>query len=1563
MKKILSFLLFALIGHFSYSQNYTPQESNKRSIYLMPVRVDSVASSAYKRVITRYLNGAYGTVVSASTYTSNGEERIMVSRTSSTTITLGSKDCVQGKSIIIQDLAGTRSSGNYIQIQSSTGNVNGASYLRIETGGGSSNLYFDGTNWKINSLQAPWDGAVLLVSDGHLTGYSSIDLAMAAAVSGDVIVLQDDIEMSTGLTITSGVSINGNGKNYTVSGSDAVDAFYITGGTTKIFNFKKIESTRTGSAARWLFACFGENSKMYVDCDELKVADGCVGLAGNDGSKLTINARKIDLGTYDASAGLNNRKFLSTNKAWIKVSGATMIDSKVISSASGFVGSVVRNGSVLATTSDTTRSVLEFENVEFDVSRGIALVERMGELRMKNVKAKTLAKTAISMAGDPYVSGASTQNHYNKAILTDCEFLGGSLEQGIYFTSLISLTADNSQGFDTNFQDVYWYGTNYLNTNTINSIYNSHTRYTMKNYGTLIYNGPISGETFTYNQPIPLGATLVGGGSVTSVGVSVPTGFGVTGSPVTGAGTIAITTSLSGMTKGTGSGLANATAGTDYVAGGTGTTNNLAKFTASGTIGNSIASDDGSKMTVSGGADALLVTSSGSGVTSEIRQLSNNDVLHRFKRNGGNYWDTRYYYTGEALKFRYNDADRFTLNSDGSASLSGALSLGSALGVANGGTGATSFTANRILYGNGTSALNSNANLTYNGTTFAVGNTTASSSSTTGSATFAGGIGVAGRAVIYSNPAFTGSITSLSADIGVGGTSHGFGYYNNGNTIELGVIAYGNLVAGFEGYDKERSFKLNGDNTNTFIQLSSFLPTYTNNTSNWYTTIAGMSRILAWNRELRLGSNSNNVSIFSGYGSIAALTANSTKVDFPYTTASTSTSTGSATFGGGIGVAGRASLASAVVNTTLSVNGLTAGATSDTTVVINAGVLKKVKMPVNTLSGLSAGSASDTLLVINAGTIKKVVATSALTTTGVTAGAFGSASAAPIITVGTDGRITSITTTSITASTTVSLYVRPETHGAVGNGSTDDATAFQTAINTCTSGCVILLSSSKNYRINTMLTVLDNMIFMSDGGNATITSGISGVAHTFYVNNKDNVHFRDINFTLSGSPSNTNVAGHILFNRSKYSSVRNCTFTKSHWFDIQIKGEAAENSENIIIDGNKSLQLAAEGGSGNSPCSITVWGYARNITITNNQSLGVGAMGIAIQNFGGTGTINYVYVAGNTIRGKDTYGIMAYDANANRSVVDIQIVNNHVEDINGVNGVTGNAGAGIYLASCFDCLVQGNYVKNSNFGTTGNSLAPGGIGINDADNCIISDNKIVECDYHAITVRNTDGFTLTGNNIMAPRYMAIEVWQSSNGTITGNRMSSATNTEQMYYVKGSSDIVFSGNIVNCTGNYRVVDLDGSTANYRCVISNNNFNYSGTSNVLMLGSTGTNGYFQIKGNIFRNNTSNGTKRGVSFTSITNSDIEGNSFLCASGQDAALTSGTCTATRFQNNILLGNLSVDTGTTGLVFTLFGTAAPSAAGYAVGSRVYNSTPSGSGSAYGWIYTSGGTWRTISTL
>ena len=80
---------------------------------------------------------------------------------------------------------------------------------------------------------------------------------------------------------------------------------------------------------------------------------------------------------------------------------------------------------------------------------------------------------------------------------------------------------------------------------------------------------PTVGQTLVWNGTKwanGAGGGGVGSGTVTSVAITVPAGLTVSGSPVTSAGTIAITTALSGILKGTGSGFAAATAGTDYIA-------------------------------------------------------------------------------------------------------------------------------------------------------------------------------------------------------------------------------------------------------------------------------------------------------------------------------------------------------------------------------------------------------------------------------------------------------------------------------------------------------------------------------------------------------------------------------------------------------------------------------------------------------------------------------------------------------------------------------------------------------------------------------------------------------------------------------------------------------------------------------------------------------------------------------------------------------------------------------------------------------------------------------------
>jgi|688.fasta_scaffold06160_32 hypothetical protein len=101
-------------------------------------------------------------------------------------------------------------------------------------------------------------------------------------------------------------------------------------------------------------------------------------------------------------------------------------------------------------------------------------------------------------------------------------------------------------------------------------------------------------------------------------------------------------------------------------------------------------------------------------------------------------------------------ADIPTLNQNTTGT---AANVTGTVAVANGGTGLTSVTANRLLYGNGTSALQTSANFTYNGTTQAI---------------------TAGAATALSLTT-SGSTASLSiADTGVAGAS--IGMFGNGAT-------------------------------------------------------------------------------------------------------------------------------------------------------------------------------------------------------------------------------------------------------------------------------------------------------------------------------------------------------------------------------------------------------------------------------------------------------------------------------------------------------------------------------------------------------------------------------------------------------------------------------------------------------------------------------------------------------------------------------------------------------------------------------------------------------------
>ena len=191
---------------------------------------------------------------------------------------------------------------------------------------------------------------------------------------------------------------------------------------------------------------------------------------------------------------------------------------------------------------------------------------------------------------------------------------------------------------------------------------------TLSNIG----NASLTNSAITINGT----STSLGGaisvGTVTSVDATAGTGISVSGGPITGSGSLTITNTAPDQTV-------VLTAGTGISTSGT-----YPSFTVTNTAPDqTVAISSGTGISVSGTYPNFTVTntspSSGGTVTSV-------DV------SGGT--------TG-------------LTTSGGPVTGSGTITLAGTLGVANGGTGLTSLTANRVPYGNGTSALGNEADFTY----------------------------------------------------------------------------------------------------------------------------------------------------------------------------------------------------------------------------------------------------------------------------------------------------------------------------------------------------------------------------------------------------------------------------------------------------------------------------------------------------------------------------------------------------------------------------------------------------------------------------------------------------------------------------------------------------------------------------------------------------------------------------------------------------------------------------------------------------------------------------------
>lgn len=152
-------------------------------------------------------------------------------------------------------------------------------------------------------------------------------------------------------------------------------------------------------------------------------------------------------------------------------------------------------------------------------------------------------------------------------------------------------------------------------------------------------------------------------------------------------------------------------------------------------------------------------------------------------------------------------------------------------------------------------------------------------------------------------------------------------------------------------------------------------------------------------------------------------------------------------------------------------------------------------------------------------------------------------------------------------------YVTPEMYGAVGDGTSDDTSAFSQA---CNSGKPVVLTEGKTYKIDTV-TVISPLIIIGNFATVSTTSSDSVKSTITIRENAKTVVIGDVNFTTTLGVDTTGAHGEAILNRSLRTciasygvdklSVINCTFEN---FDNGIIG-ITQSSDTVYASVPESL--------------------------------------------------------------------------------------------------------------------------------------------------------------------------------------------------------------------------------------------------------------------------------------------------------------------------------------------------------------------------------------------------------
>ena len=467
--------------------------------------------------------------------------------------------------------------------------------------------------------------------------------------------------------------------------------------------------------------------------------------------------------------------------------------------------------------------------------------------------------------------------------------------------------------------------------------------------------------------------------------------------------------------------------------------------------------------------------------------------------------------------------------------------------------------------------------------------------------------------------------------------------------------------------------------------------------------------------------------------------------------------------------------------------------------------------------------------------------------------------------------------------------------GATGNGTTDDTTAIQAAVDYAASQGLALYFPSTNasYLVTAAITKnsLTKMTIFGDGYESKIVA--TGTSYNvFSFSSGSNIHVSGIHFDLSGlAGGNTWQGCGIYMGACSASSVKDCFI-----YNGKRQGVVFQNTTDSEVSGNSVYNSSVDPAE-----TETDWGAAFLLSdssqrnrVVNNRIKNCG-IGVNLQSITATTNTNHNLVSGNVIEDCYVYAVNAYKI-LDTDQADFNIIsNNIIKKVRGsiYNFAAGNYsfGAGIYLQGASNCSVMGNFIEDTNVSTdTSDTLAPGAIGLTNLTECSIVGNIIEAPKRYGIAIFNplqkgpVDGITtVIGNSINTPSETAIKLKDRGNVTLVSNTIRDAAKQ----------------------GILSTVTTMSQTSNL--VISDNLFNEVTLVGVQIEDARRVN----VTGNIIDStNTSGSSEQGIAFLTVQGGLIDGNTvdgqYVRAVNIDAA-----------SSNVIVTNNYVTGSTSGFLFS----------------------------------------------